>query len=205
MKALLSTLCLTAGLLTIAAPASAAIVLRFTPTDSHINVGESVRIDLSVSGLDSEVLSAYDLNLRWNAAVVNYEDADFTSLTAQLGGSFFHLSDSLLQGDVGILGSSNLLDDDLANVQSNSFLIGSLLLRGVADGATNVTLGADLDLERNLVGRGSQTLSVTVEAACVAVGGGTCQAPEPASWALAAMALTGLVGIRRVRSRAFGA
>ena len=64
-------------------------------------------------------------------------------------------------------------------------------------------LGADLDIERNFVGRGFQTLPISVEGACIAVGTGSCDnaVPEPSSYGLAAIALLAAGAAGRSRRR----
>ena len=62
MKKILSALALAAGLLLAAAPASAVIMVTFTPSTTHINVGDDVNIDVAISGLGAEILSAVDIN-----------------------------------------------------------------------------------------------------------------------------------------------
>jgi hypothetical protein len=73
MKKLIALCGLVLGTLVGAGPAAAAPVLTFTPASSHINVGDSVTIDVTISGLGAEILSAYDLNFRYNGALLNWQ------------------------------------------------------------------------------------------------------------------------------------
>ena len=72
MKKLLVALGLVMGTFLSAAPASAAIVISFAPSAQHVNIGDSVGIDVSISGLGAEILSAYDLNFMYNGTLLNW-------------------------------------------------------------------------------------------------------------------------------------
>ena len=71
MKKALSALALAAGTLS-AAPASADIVVSFAPSATHLNIGDSVTIDMTISGLGTEILSAFDFNAIWNSSVATW-------------------------------------------------------------------------------------------------------------------------------------
>lgn len=194
MKRLLTAVSLATATLLAAVPASAAIVVNFTPASSHIEVGESVAINMTISGLDEEILSVFDVNMLFDSSVVS--NFVVTFFGAEFGGGADSFVDaSFGAGVTGVLGGSWLDDDTLAASQSNSFVMLQFDFTGVANGVTNVTLGADPDYARNFVGRRAQSLDVTVGSACIAVGTGSCggggTVPEPAGYGLAGLALLG--------------
>lgn len=202
MKSLLSGVALAAAALCTAAPASAAIVLNFTPSSSQVAVGESVQIVVSLSGLGAEILSAFDLEFVWNTGSAN-NTAGTTTLCAQLGPDPFGCGFTAPSpGNVGLEGSSTLSDEALAAIQADTLEIGVFTFTGVADGVTQFTLGADPDFQRNFIGLNFASLPVSVGSACIAVGTGRCEVPEPASYGLAAIALlaAGVAGRTRRRS-----
>ncbi len=126
MKKILSALALAAGLLLAAAPASAVIMVTFTPSSTHIDVGGDVNIDVAISGLDAEILSAVDLNFLFSGAAAAWNVADFAGLNDALslgnaGDSVFTF-DTLSAGNIGIQAFSLLDDATLAAGQANSFL-----------------------------------------------------------------------------------
>lgn len=194
-----------AATLIAASTAQAAILFSFTPSAQHINIGETVTVDVSISGLDTEILSGFDINFRWNSSVLSSLGADFAPACSALGPGADCLNDTNLPGNIGLQYFSVLDDDDLAAVQPHdSFLLGTLRLSGLTDGASVLALGPDLDFERNLVGRDFATLDVRFGDVCIAVGSGNCATvPEPASYGLVLLAMAGAIlpgALRRRRS-----
>lgn len=84
MKKLLSSVALAAGLTCGAVPASAAIVATLSSAATHYNVGDFITVDLAISGLGTEILSAYDLNLFFGNNVLSA--GSVTQFLGQFGG-----------------------------------------------------------------------------------------------------------------------
>lgn len=205
MKRMLSAVALAAGLLLAAAPASANIVVGFSPSSTHINIGEDVTVSVSISGLGAEILSAVDINFLFSSGAAANTSGDFSGLNNALGApdSFFDF-DTLTQFEVGIQAFSLLDDATLAAGQANDFVLGTLTFHGTADGVTNITFGPDPDFQRNFVGLDALSLVVDIGSACIAVGTGVCgggNAPEPASLGLVGLALLVAVAALRTRRR----
>jgi hypothetical protein len=198
MKHALSKTSAAAAVALFAASASAApIIVSFTPSAQHVNVGDALSVEVHISGLDAEILSGFDLNFRYNSALLQWSVVDGSTTFAQLGGAWgvdpIFEYDSVVNGDIGVQASS--LDDD-ANVaanQADSFLLFRFDFTATADGTTQFGLGPSLDFERNFLGLEALSLDVQVGSACIAVGQGNCvrRVPEPASFGLAGMALIG--------------
>lgn len=205
MKKLLASFVLAAGAALGAGSAMAApIVVSFVSSAQHINVGETVTIDVSISGLGSEILSGYDLNFRYNSVILNWLSTDESSVLSQLGSTPFVSNDPFAEGDLGMVAWA--FDDDatLAGNQADDFLLFSFKLTGSADGTTTFGLGGDLDYERNFTGLRSETLNVDVGSLCVAVGNAQCAVPEPASYALVGLGLLAAFAPAAVRRRSVG-
>ncbi len=185
------------------ATAQSAPIVTFTPSSTQIAVGGTVNIDIYISGLDDEVLSAYDLNLLWDPGVVHF--TLFTQYLGQFGSSMFGFGDPdntpVSQGNAGAWVNSMEEDDWLVANQDDSFLLFSIQMTGMADGATTLAFGPDADFQRLFIGLNAEVLDVQLGSACIAVGNGSCdnRVPEPAGYGLAAIALLGAGWARRQR------
>lgn len=104
-------------------------------------------------------------------------------------------------GNIGLQYFSVLEDAEFAN-QADEFSLGSLTLTGVKSGASFLSLGANLDDERNFVGLDDKSLNVEVGSICISVGEGSCATvPEPASFGLVLLALAGTMVPAALRRR----
>jgi MYXO-CTERM domain-containing protein len=190
MKKSIAALGLAASAALLAAPSHAAITLVFAPSATQVAVGEAFTIDVSISGLGADILSGYDLNFVYAAAVLNWSGS--AAFQAPFG-SWLDGNNGLPNGDLGYDLTSLETDASLAASQADSFQLFSFSLVGAANGSTTFTLGADADFQRLLVGANATPLAVDIGSVCIAVGTGSCTqaVPEPASFGLAGLALFG--------------
>jgi hypothetical protein len=203
-----SLLALAAAAATLAgAPAAAAIVVSMLPAVQSVAVGDSILVDIRISGLGNEILSAFDLNVLFDSALVsNAPGAQGISFFGTQFGPDFVSSASFASGNNGAIGDAfPLPDDDIAAIQTDdSFTFLTFRWTAAADGALFLNFGSDPFFERNVVGRNGDSLNATFQGACVAIGTGDCnRVPEPATYALAGLALLGC-GLTSTRRRRAG-
>lgn len=176
----------------VSVPSSAAVLVSMSPALQSVNVGDAINIDVRVSGLGTEILSAFDLDVVFNAALASGGSA--TLVQSEFGGADSGFdADTTTPGAVKTIGYSLLSDADLAAVQTpGGFTFLRLNWTAAADGALFLDFGASPDFARNVVGRDFQSLDASFQGACVAIGTGSCnQVPEPDAYALAGLALLG--------------
>jgi hypothetical protein len=197
MNKLLASLALSATALFPLA-SSARPVLSITPSTQAAAVGDTVVVDVSISGLNAinEIASAFDLNVLFSASILNGVTVAYYG--AVFGGNANILvSSSFDPGNMGGILNSFSSDDDLALLQTaNAFNIVQFKFTALAAGDTFLNFGPSLDFDRAVVGRNGLNLDLDYVGACVSVGasapGTGCQnnpVPEPASFALVGLAL----------------
>lgn len=192
------------------ASAQASPVLSITPAVQTANVGDTVTVAVGISGLQSttpsEIVSAFDLNVLFNAGLLTQAGPAIFQAFSPMGGldAFF---DTLSGGPGSAAGNaySLLSDNELASLQDDAFTLFTVSFQATANGAAFLDFGPGALFERLVVGRNADALQLTYRGACIAIGDGTsCQGtvPEPASFGLAALALfaAGLAG-RQARRR----
>lgn len=180
MKKLLAALAMFA---TLSGAQAAPIVVSFVPAATQIAVGDATTVDVVISGLDDEVLAAYDVDMLFDSSVLS--NFFVTFYIAPWGGLDLVMYDlDFLPGRTQSTAYSLMDDDDeLNDLQPNDFTLLTFGFTGLVDGFSLVNFGLDLDFERNFVGRNGESLDVSINGTCIAVGTGTCdrQVPEPTS------------------------
>lgn len=196
-----------AGLALSPLAALAAPVLSITPSVQAVNVGDTVEVAITISGLGAapanQIVSNFDL------------DVLFGSLLSQIGGATFQAE--------GVMGGAGLVDFDtigtgpgvatgnafsfvgddvLAGLQSDAFTLFTLSFEALADGVARLDFGPSMLFERLVVGRDGLALDLSYNGACIAIGDASClTVPEPSTYALACIALLAAAGSGRSRRR----
>lgn len=68
-------------------PASSTVILDFTPSSPFtVNSGDTLSVDVVISGLSSEIVAAYDLDVGFDSAMLQADSIDFGPW---LGDAFF--------------------------------------------------------------------------------------------------------------------
>ncbi len=195
---------LLAGLL--AAQGAHALSVSLDPAALTAPAGGSLAFNVRISDLGAEVLSTYDISVSFDAAILNLSSVTFGT-AMNLG-----VLDTVNQGRINGPGTVNLVDTatasdpDLLAGQADSFVLFRLNFTGAGVGSSAINLTA------NILGGHSEpdpffgdlfpvVLQADVSGGRAVInqrdGGGTV--PEPSSFALAGLALMGLIGASRKR------
>src|SRR5262245_14014501 len=113
-----------------------AVVIAVTPASSAVSVGDTFGIDIVVSGLDAggEIVSAFDLDLAYDAGLVSAAGITFSPLLGVPDVDAF-TAGVFSSGRVDFANLSLLSNLDLAALQGDSVLLARLTFRAL-DAAT---------------------------------------------------------------------
>ncbi len=140
MKKLLVNVLLVFGISFGAKPAWA-ILIEFQPAAQMVKVGDSLGVDIVVSGLSAagEIVSAYDLDVTYDASILSATDVAFGPF---LGSDLTCFALSLCSFSLAVSGvvdiaEVSLLDDDmLAAIQPDAFTLATLFFEALAGGTS---------------------------------------------------------------------
>lgn len=166
--------------------ANAIPVLSVVPSsDLVIKGGAPTRVDVMVSGLDSEFIGAYDLNLTWDAPLLSLTNVSFDSFLDGPADSFF--------GSTPALGSVNVFEISVGGLTNqlglSEFRLFSLDFTGLDFGFASISIAGGIlfndagDRYQAWESRGARLEVV----------------PEPATLGLLLMGIAGAVAGRRTR------
>ncbi len=185
------------GIALLLMPAAAgAISIGFSPGSQTVGLGNSAFVDVTISDLAGEVVSAYDLDVAYDPAILTATDVVFGPL---LGDEFFFevFNDFDLSGSgvVDFAQLSLLSDFELASMQPDAFVLATIEFDAIGEGTSSLDFVAPLEIR----GLGGSTLDVDPASGSVTV---PAPIPEPITMLAVGLSITGLGGYIRKRRRA---
>jgi len=165
-----------------------AVTIGFDPASQAVAVGDTVFVDVVVSDLGGEIVSAYDLDITYDDSLLAVESVSLSSaLGDELFFEAFYHSDISNSGVVDIAGLSLLFDFELLALQGgDSVVLGTLGFRTLGLGESS--LDFVFDAFNDIKGSNAAVLDVTP------VPGSISAVPEPTA------ALLFFVGVAAVHS-----
>ncbi len=163
-----------------ATPASAATI-GFDPVDQTVDLGAVATVDVLVSGLAGEIVSAYDLDILYDSSIVAATGVVFTT---SLGDEFLfevlNDFDVSIPGVVDLAQLSFLLDAELFAIQGgDSVVLASIVFEAIGVGST--ALDFVLDDVNDIKGRLGEILPIDPMAGLIRVQGLGPAIPEPSA------------------------
>ena len=193
MKRIVTLVIAVAGLL-VSSP-SYAVLIHFVPGSTTVGPGDVFDLDILVSGLGTEIVSAYELDVSYDPTIITATGVTFGSF---LGAPLDSLTDFILSsGNVNLAELSFLGDDDLVALQPGSFVLATISFLAVAPGTTSLFFEPSPIFEViDLKGKNAMILEAEAQPGTVIVRQ-TEPVPEPGTLLL----LVGFVGLLAARRR----
>ena len=179
-----------------AAQSQAAPIVSIAPPTQSAAVGDTVSVDIVVSGL-TEPVGAYYVSLLFNSSILSGDD-----FTNDPDGKMGPLGDDFSGGfsagalELFYVADASWTAADLTAAQGASFILASVSFTALANGTSPFTLDA-VDLS-DATGDALLTLNARNGQVCV---GGPCDVPEPGFMVLVLSGVASLVAHRRVARR----
>jgi hypothetical protein len=170
-----------------------AVTIGFSPASQTVGPGDPVLVEVVVSDLGGEIVSAYDLDVTYDASVLSATGVTFGLLLGdELLFEVLNASDVSVPGLVDFAQVSLLSDAELAALQSDPFTLATLEFDAIGVGTSPLVFDAFNDI----TGRNALVLDVDPESGSVTV------IPEPHSalvFALGAFVVGTAVARKRPR------
>jgi hypothetical protein len=186
---------LASGLL---APPARAVTIALDPGTTVASIGDAFVLDVVVSGLAGEIVSAYDLDLVYDASVLSATSVSFADALGGASEAFLDAS-TALPGVVDLAGVSLLSDAELLARQGGDRLtLASLGFTRI--GAADTQIAFSFDATNDVKGAHARILALTAVPGSVV--SDAAAVPEPDAALLFALGFLATRLALRVRARA---
>ncbi len=145
-----------------------ALTIGFAPSSQTVSMGDSVQVDVIVSSLGGEVVSAYDLDVLYDSSILLATGVTFGVLLGdEAWFEVFNDSDTSLAGVIDFAQLSLLSDADLVALQPDSFTLATLEFQAIGSGTSSLDFMFDAfndikGLDASLLEASAEPGSVTV-------------------------------------------
>ena len=190
MRRLISVTVLFVGSLLLLMDSALAITIDIVPQAPQVTVGDSVSVDINISGLGdamSPAVSTFDIDLFFNNSVLALSSVFFGSQLDILGLGSVAAVDASVAGKVNMFEVSLDSATDLETLQLSDFTLVTLTFNTLVQGVSLLSLDVNALGDVN-----GEPLSATVAGASVTVNP-TTVVPEPAAWMLLLLGLAAMV------------
>lgn len=183
------------GISTLSAYSQAAVI-SFDPTNQTASLGATTSVDLLISDLGDEIVSAFELSVTYDSNILDFQNFSFGSGLDPFNlGTFNSVTEA--GNTLNIFELSFDLDEELAMFQPNAFVLGTFSFDAIAAGTSNLNItfvdvvGA-LEFDPQLGFNIPSTVQTSAQDGFVEVVRPTGTIPVPTSLALL---LAGLLGV----------
>lgn len=185
--------------------AGSAATLSFDPSSQTVGLGDSVNVDLRISGLGSDILTAFDLDISFDDSILSFQS--FTVGPGPTGLDPFGLDLGLLSygfdlgfGTAAVGDLSLETDPTLQLFQPDSFVLGTLNFGTLGIGTSALSIGGlGLAGECGAFDSISGDCLFVTELDMQVLDGSVSVVPVPAAVWLFGTGLIGLIGFSKRR------